>query len=166
MKDEQNERWRELIWRRELSPAERARLRAWLKDNPAARPDWELESSLTDALGRLPDVPVPSNFTSLVLQATKREDHAVATHHGITWFVWSRRPRWLPKIGFAAILVGAGLISYRHQVLAVQRAALAQSVVTVSGVASLPGPKILKDFEAIRALDQTPPDVELLRLLK
>jgi len=43
---------------------------------------------------------------------------------------------------------------------------LAQSVVTVSGVASLPGPKILKDFEAIRALDQTPPDVELLRLLK
>jgi len=57
------------------------------------------------------------------------------------------------------------LISYHHQVLASQRA-IAQSLVTVSRVASVPSPKILKDFEAIRALDQIPPDTELLRLFK
>jgi anti-sigma factor RsiW len=165
MKDEWNEQWRELSWRRDLTPAERERLRAWLRAHPEARPDWELEAGLTEALRRLPDVAVPTNFTSLVLRAVERETGA-ERHHGIAWFVWSRRPRWLPRIGFAAILVGAGLISYRHEVLAVQRAAMAQSVATVSGVASLPSPKILKDFEAIRALDQTPPDVELLRLLK
>ena len=166
MKNDQNDQWREWIWRRELPPAQRERLRAWLKAHPEARPDWQLEAGLTEALGRLPDVPVPSNFTALVLQAVEC-DTAAGRHHGLTWFVWSRRPRWLPRIGFAAILVGAGLISYHYEVQAVQRAAMAQSAVTVSGVAAaLPGPKILKDFEAIRALGQTPPDVDLLRLFK
>ena len=81
------------------------------------------------------------------------------------WFAWSRRPRWLPRIGFAALLLMATLLSYRHQVLATQRAAIARSVVTVSGVAAQPSPKILKDFEAIRALNETGPDLDLLRLL-
>ena len=166
MNDKRNERWRELSWRHSLPPAERERRRAWLADHPESRAEWEVEAGLTEALDRLPNVPVSSNFTSLVMRQIEREASARAPHAGVTWFVWSRRPRWLPKIGFAAILVGAGLISYHHQVLAVQRAAVAQSVVTVSGVASLPSPRFLKDFDAIRALDQTPPDVELLRLLK
>ena len=166
MQDHRNDGWRESLWRQKVSPAERERRRAWLAAHPEARAEGELEARLTRALGRLSDAPVPSNFTALVLQAVERERAVAARPHGVPWFAWSRRPRWLPRIGFAALLVGAGLLSYRHQVLAVQRAALAQSVVTVSGVAPLANPKILRDFDAIRALDQTPPDVELLRLFK
>ena len=62
--------------------------------------------------------------------------------------------------------MGSGLISY-HQVLAVQqRAQIARSVVAVSDVASFPGPGILKDFDAICAMDGAQADVQLLQLLK
>jgi hypothetical protein len=44
---------------------------------------------------------------------------------------------------------------------------LAKSVAAISEVSSLPGPEILKDFDAIRQLTPTPPpDTELLALLQ
>ena len=44
---------------------------------------------------------------------------------------------------------------------------LAKSVATVSQVASLPGPDVLKDFDAIQQLNRSPaPDTELLALLQ
>jgi len=166
MKDNRDEQWRERAWRQGLSPADRERVRDWLRAHPEVREEWVMERLLTGALGRLPDAAVPSNFAARVAAEIARVDAAAARGQAAGWFAWRRRPIWLPRLGFAALLLGTGFFSYRHQVLAEQRAAMVRSVVTVSEVAPLPGPRILKDFEAIRAMDQTPPDVDLLRLLK
>src|SRR6516225_12355183 len=61
---------RELIWRRKLTEAERAELQT----KPDNHADLEFESRLTEELDRLPDKPVPSNFTARVLQAIEREE--------------------------------------------------------------------------------------------
>ena len=47
-------------WRRRLTPAEEASVRAWLAQHPESKADWELESQVSAALEKLPDVPVPS----------------------------------------------------------------------------------------------------------
>lgn len=156
---------RELSWRRTLSTAEEAELRKWLAAHPEAQADWEAETGLNAALGRLPDVPVPGNFTARVLQAVEREAAAELRRSQSNWLTWLRL-RWLPKAAFAAIVVGAGLLSY-HQVQAAHRKKLAESVAAVSAVASLPSPDILKDFDAIQASNRTPaPDEQLLTVLQ
>jgi len=153
--------WRELSWRRKLTPAERADLRAWLAAHPEAQADWETEAALSEALERLPDVAVPSNFTALVLQAA-----AASPRHRLPWLVWRRRLRWLPKLAFAVVILGGSVVSY-HQVLAFQRAQLAKSLVAISDVTTLPSPLVLTNFEAIQIMDRTPPaDLQLLQLLK
>jgi hypothetical protein len=80
----------------------------------------------------------------------------------LTW-LWLR---WLPKAAFAAVIVGVGLLSF-HQVQAAHRKKLVESVAAVSAVSSLPGSDILRDFDAIRALNPTPaPDEQLLAVLQ
>ncbi len=156
---------RELSWQRKLTEAEEARLRAWLAAHPDAQADWEAEAGLNAALDRLPDVPVPSNFTARVVQAAEREAAAHERRPGWNWGGWPRL-RWLPKAAFAAVILGAGLVSY-HQFQAARFAAYAHSVAAVSDVSSLPSPEILRDFDTIRALNPTPPpDEQLLALLQ
>ena len=99
---------RELSWRRKLTGAEEAELRAWLAAHPEAQADWEAEAGLNAALGRLPDVPVPSNFTARVLQAAEREAAAELRRPGWKWRVWPRL-RWLPKVAFAGHRPGRGV---------------------------------------------------------
>jgi hypothetical protein len=162
--EQTNERWRELSWRRKLTPAQAAELRAWLAEHPQARADWQAEAALNQALDQLPDAPVPGNFTALVLQALERETAAAASRPRFSWLAWRPRLRWLPKMAVFAIFLGVSLLSY-HQVLAIQRAQLARSLVAISDVAS-PSPQILTNFEAIQLLDRAPPaDTELLQLL-
>ncbi len=158
--------WLELSWRRKLTPAERAELGAWLAAHPEAQADWEAEAALTEALARLPDVAVPSNFTTLVLDAAGRETAAAWPRRRLQWLAWPRRLPWLPKLAFAVVILGGSVLSY-HQVLAFQRAQLARSLVTISDVATLPSPLILTNFEAIQVMNRTPPaDLELLELLR
>ena len=72
----------------------------------------------------------------------------------------------MPKVAFAVVIVGAGFVSYQ-KVEAANRRKLAESVAVVSSVSSLPSPDILKDFDAIRALNSTPPpDEELLMVFQ
>ena len=156
---------RELSWRRKLNAAEQAELRTWLAAHPEAQADWEAEAGLNAALGRLPDAPVPSNFTARVVQAVEREAVAELHRPQGNWLTWLRR-RWLPKAAFAVIVLGAGLLSY-HEVQASYRKKLVQSVAAVSAVSSLPSPDILKDFDAIQALNASPtPDEQLLTVLQ
>jgi hypothetical protein len=159
------ERWRELSWRRKLTPAQQAELRAWLAEHPQALADCQAEAALNRALDQLPDAALPGNFTALVVQAVGRETAAASRRPRFPWLAWlGWRPRlpWLPKIAFVPIVLGASFLSY-HQVLAIQRAQIARSLVAISDVASLPSPQILTNFEAIRVLDRTPPaDSELL----
>src|SRR2546427_12592788 len=99
---------RERSWRRKLSLAEETELRAWLEAHPESQGDWEAELGLTQGLGRLPDAPVPSNFTARVLEAVERETAAGESRaRGSKWRAWLGRVRWLPRAGFAVIALGA-----------------------------------------------------------
>ena len=156
----------ELRWRRKLTAAEEAELRDLLAAHPEAQADWAAEAGLSELLDRLPDAPVATNFTARVLQAIERDATAQARRPALFWR-WLHRPRgWLPRVAFGAVVIGAGLLSY-HEAATARRAQLARSVALVSDVSSLPSPRILQDFDAIRALPPTPPaDEQLLALLK
>jgi anti-sigma factor RsiW len=144
---------REATWRK-LSEAKAAELQAWLSAHPEAQAEWDTDVGLTDALTRLPDAPVASNFTARVLHAVEREGTAESQTPALTlWQRWQRRWKWA-LAGAAAVAV-AGLLVV-HQQQDARRAELANSVVKVSSVVSLPSPAILQDFEAIRALKTTP----------
>jgi anti-sigma factor RsiW len=150
----------ESSWRRKLTDAELAELSAWLAANAGARADWERESALNAALTRLPDVPVPSNFTARVLQAVERE---ASLPHGWSW-------NWhvlVPRIALATVVVVfAGLAIHHHDIYS-QRAALVKSVALVTGGQPVPSPEALEIFDAIRRMSQPQPaDDELLTLMQ
>jgi anti-sigma factor RsiW len=155
---------RELLetgWRRQLTASEEAELEVWLAAHPEAQLDWETESALTKGLVGLPDVPVATNFTTRVLQEIERKPAPARL-----WkWKWSR-PSLVPKAAILMVALSLGLLISRQQAMA-RRLELAQSVATVSKVASLPSPEILEDFEVIRRLNfNPPPDEELIALLK
>ena len=151
---------RESSWRRKLTEAEQAGLRAHLAANPDARAGWEMESALTTAFARLPDAPMPSNFTARVLEAVERE---AARPPG-----WSWNWRGLaPRIAFAAVMVGfAGLAIHHHEIYS-ERVALVRSVALATGGQPVPSPDALENFDAIRRMSQPQPaDDELLALMQ
>lgn len=149
---------------RKLTAAEEADLRAWLAEHPDRQGDWEAESRLTEILSRLPDVPVPNNFTARVLQAVERETQVAAKpqRNGTRWFF----RLFVPRLAVAAVIFGVALLSY-HEHESAKRAQLVQGVKVVAGVSSLPSPEILQDFDTIRQMSSTPgPDPELIALMK
>ena len=158
-------RLREIHWQRKLSSSEKTELQAWLAAHPEARAQWAIEEKLSIALGQLSDVPVASNFTARVLQAVER-DAAVAVSRQRGPWRWSWRLRWLPRFAVTAVVLGAGFASYR-ELVSLKFSRYGQSVAAVSNVSSLPGPDVLRDFDAIRALNRTPAaDEDLLAALK
>ena len=158
------QRLREIAWRRKLTDAEQAELRARLAAHPEARDDWEKEAALSEWLTRLPPSPVPSNFIARVLQAVQR-DAVEAEREGSPRWPWVWRV-FMPRFATPVVLVVAGLFAYQHHVQA-RRVELAQSVVAVVDVRSLLSPQFVKDFDAIRCLRPPPPaDQELLALMQ
>src|SRR5262245_39886367 len=75
-------------WRRGLTEEEQTQLTTWFTLHPEARAAWEEEAALNRSLQELPDVPVASNFTSLVLQAAQREAALATTRPRRPW--WQR----------------------------------------------------------------------------
>ena len=158
------EKLREINWRRKLNSAEERELREWLAAHPEAHESLELETGLTEALGKMADVPVASNFTARVLQAVEREAMAEARGGEPQRKLWRMLPRWLPRVASATLVVMAGLLAYLHNnsVEAKQRALVQR----VAGV-PLPSPEILTNFDAIRIVSATPaPDEQLLALFQ
>ena len=151
-------------WRHSLTAAEEASVRAWLAQHPESRADWDLETQLSEALEKLPEVPVPSNFTARVLQAIDREAPAARQSPSRTpWFMRLL----LPRIAVAMVALGIFVVYHEHSATTAQRAELVWGVKVVSGVASLPGPEILQDFDTIRQMPaSTGPDQELIALMK
>lgn len=148
---------RELVWRRKLTDAERAGLGA----QPEVQADLEIESRLSEALARLPDAPMPSNFTARVLQAVEREN---MRPRAINWF-WTWRVL-VPRVAVAAVVIAfAGLGIHRHELNA-YRATLARNVMLVAKAQPLPSVDALKNFNAIRRMSQPRADDELLVLLQ
>jgi len=163
MNDPLYQRLLEARWRRKLTASEEAELRAWLAAHPEMEADWLAESGLGGVLSSLPDAPVPTNFTARVLNAVNQEP--AGSRPATTGWRWAWH-RFLPRAAVAVLVAATGLITYeRHEAL--QRAVLARNVATVADVAAVPNPELMKDFEAVRRLDQTPPaDEELLALLR
>src|SRR5258708_17937194 len=96
---------REAGWRRKLTSAEEAQVRAWLAANPEAQQDWESEAAMNEVLSGLPDAVVPSNFTARVMAAVERE-RVRATHvPGRQGAVWRLRWRWLSRAALAAMIL-------------------------------------------------------------
>ncbi len=157
------QRLRELSWRRPLTAAEQAELRAWLVVHPGAQVEAEAEAALSEALARLPDAPVPSNFTARVWQTIERDDTTKVR-------ATVPRPAWwwrviVPRLAVVTAVVGAGLLVYRHN-KAVQQVELAKSFLVVASP-SLADPKVIEDFEVICQLSPpTAADEELLKLME
>jgi len=158
---------REASWRRKLTEAEQAELRAHLAAQPEAPADWDAEVALTEGLNRLSAVPVASNFTARVLQAVERQTAVQSRSRMARWSDWWPSLRWAPATASAVLVVGVSLLVFHSQQVAT-RMEVAESLVAVADVKSLPAhAEILKDFEAIRRLSQTPPaDEELIALLQ
>ena len=166
MKDPQFEQWRQIGWRRKLTPDEQQQLEAWLLAHPEEQFDLESEADLTEALSRLPSVPVPSNFTARVLEAAQRDQAAAhrALRPASSLGSWWRK--WLPKAAVAAVALAAGVLSYNH-LQEEHRAEVARSLTAVSQIPAVQSTDILSDFDTIAAMD-TPPvaDEELLRVMQ
>jgi anti-sigma factor RsiW len=163
MKDnELHSKLRESGWRRKLTEAEQAGLRAYLAANPDARADWEMESALNAALTQLPDASVPSNFTARVLQAVEREEARSRA--------WSWRWNWhtlVPRVAFAAAVIAFTGLAFQHHETYRQRVALARNVALVTMGQPMPSPEALENFDAIRRMNQPQhADDELLALMQ
>ncbi|SRR5882724_8006778 len=155
---------RERSWRRELNTDEEAALRGWLAKHPEAQADWESEVALNEALRRLPDAPLSSNFTARVLQAVQLDQAAESRRSRRVRFVLWRRLVW--RFGLAGVIGAAGFFAVEHFRLAHLRAQVRQSIVAVSAVSSLPNADILENFEAIRLSAAPAADEKLLSLLQ
>jgi len=157
MKNEPSQdRLRELIWRRKLTESERAEMHR----QPQIQEDLELESQLTEGLSRLPDTPVPLNFTTLVLQAIEREE---IRPRPVFW-QWSWRVL-VPRLAVGvAVLSIAGLTYQRYEFH--QRAELAKNVALAAEAQPLPSVEALKNFDAIQRMSQPRADEKLLALLQ
>lgn len=163
MPDPVYQRLRELSWRRPLTAAEEAELRAWLVAHPEAQAEMEAEQALTQALARLPEAPVASNFTARVWQTIERDAAPESRSGGPRLAAW-----WhglVPRFAVVTIAVGAGLLAYRHHESA-QQAELVKSFLAVASP-SLADPKVIADFDVICQLSPpTAADEELLKLME
>jgi anti-sigma factor RsiW len=162
--DPTDNRLQELYWRRHRSPAEAAELAARLAARPDAAGRGQEEIALNHLLDHLPDAPVPGNFTARVMQDIERE-RAAAERQPARLRPWWQRPL-LPRLAFAALLLGGGLFAYqRHLVTQQQRVAADLMAATEPG--ALLSVEVLQDFDLIARLGpQIQPDTELLSLLQ
>ena len=124
--------------------------------------DLELEARLTRALARLPDVAVPSNFTSRLMQAVDLEESRRSRRWSFGWN-WHAL---LPRLAVTGDLVMpfAGL-TVRHYELAAWRNTLARNAAMTSSQ-PLPSVEALQNFDAIQRMSQPGADQELLALMK
>ena len=154
--------------RGELSASEKREFDRRLESEPALREAWLLEQNLERALGRLPNIPVSSNFTSLVLQSVRSEQSSSpASRAG--WF----RVRF-PRLATGLAVVALTGFLTLHQYRRAQDQEMARSVGSFTQVASALSPEqrpglAFQDFEAIQRYSlpsESELDLELLAALQ
>jgi len=155
MKTQNDQAWREIRWRRPLTPAEMAGHQRWLAEHPGHAAAWEDEEALSLLLEGLPETPVSSNFTARVWEAVAAEERraASAPPRGFSWRGWWERA--LPRLawgGVAAAVVLAGV----HQYRGLERARVARDMARIALVATLPPAEVFADFDAITQLATRP----------
>ena len=133
----------ESLWRRKLSETEHADLRT--------QPELELEARLTDALTRISNAPVPSNFTARVLDAIELEEMQAARSRSRAW---NWRLLW-PRVAVAAaVLIFAGVSVQRYEANS-HRFILAKNVAQVAASQPQPSMDALENLDAIQRMSQS-----------
>jgi hypothetical protein len=124
--------------------------------SPDALQQWEEEQQLSCLLERLPDTPLPADFTDRVLQALdERPAAAPAVHWSDLLRAWITRATWTPRMAVVALILLLVLVIWigRNQVarqqLASSVATITRPVQEVAEATQLPPVEILQDFEAI-----------------
>ncbi|MEJ0090937.1 MAG: hypothetical protein WDM80_14490 [Limisphaerales bacterium] len=121
-----------------------------------------IQNELHDLLARLPDAPVPSNFTARLMQAVELEESRPARRRSFGWN-WQAL---LPRLAVtAAVVLFAGL-TLRHYEQTVRRTTLARNIAVVAGSQPSPSMDALKNFDAIQRMSQPRADDELLALMQ
>jgi anti-sigma factor RsiW len=162
MNDPVYQRLREIAWRRKLTEAEEVELRAWLAAHPEAAAECEVELALSDALAKLPDASMPTNFAARVLREIEREEMRPASQRDWRWF-WRSL---VPRTAVAMLVIGGSFAGY-HQYRDHQRKAVGKSLLAVAEVKSMPTTDVLMNFDAIQKLNtESVADQELLALFK
>lgn len=138
-----------------LSSAEEQKWHALLRIDPGLRERFAEEQAIDRALAALPDAPISTNFTSLVLRAAEREQRS-HDREPVTWrFRWPLVRR---LVGAAAVLLltVTGLQTYRnHQASREEMAMNVQSFSAFAAAVSsskTPAEEVFEDFEAIQRL--------------
>jgi len=167
MNEHDDNRLRELGWRRTLTPAEQALLQRLRAQDPEAEPAWEAEAALTALLDRLPDAPLASNFTAQVLRAVERASPEPAGRGGIWEAVRARLRPLLPRVAWSVGLIAAILLVWQRYELAQHESMMAGAASLLQAAALSEPQDVMQDFEVIQQLDQLPParDRELLTAL-
>ena len=154
--------------RGKLSAEEQVRFEQRLQQDGGLRQRFEEEKALERLLDQVPPLPVPSNFTALVLRAV-REDQRKAVKSG---------PRSWWRFSFArvaaglAVVVAAGFFAiqqYREAELEQMTRSVSAFAEVTSAINSEKTPSIalLQDFDAIQKLPQDGElDLELLANLQ
>jgi anti-sigma factor RsiW len=152
-----------------LSQPEEREFQALLRSDPAFHAEWQLERALDHALAALPDAPVSTNFTSLVLQAALHQESPQA-RPARPWFR-SLVAKLAAGLATLAVLALA-LVQQRE---GAQRRELAATVNAFTDVASVVGidqassTDVFENFEAIQLLSlpaESELDLELLVALQ
>jgi hypothetical protein len=142
------QRWCEIAWRRPLTEAEQAELRAYLGAHPELQLEAELDEKLNQILAQTAP-PVSSNFTARVWQEIEREQPSgnVLRSDATKWG-WRKL---LPRLAVVVVLVVGGLVLYRQQVVTRQNE-LAQAARQMAQVEDWSVTVWLTDFETIASL--------------
>ena len=119
-----------------------------------------LEARLNAALRRLPDAPVPSNFTARVLGAIDLEENDSARSHGWNWRLL------FPRVAVAAaVLIFAGVSIDRYETHS-HRIALVKNLALVASTRT-PSVDALENLDAIQGMSQSGhADNDLLAVLQ
>jgi anti-sigma factor RsiW len=166
MNDSEYRKLIEAGWRRRLTHEEQARLNAWLTEHTDLRADWEAETALNEALARLPDAPLSSNFTAQTMQAIDTElAQANRKRSLLDRLKAFFRPQ-APRVAWTLLLI-TFLWLGMHQHQKASRHELATGLAALANVAALPDPKALQDLDAVQHLSQLPAreDEELFKVL-
>jgi len=150
-------------WRRPLTEEEQMQLNAWLATRPEARAAWEEDAALNRSLQNLPDAPLSSNFTALVMQAVQRQALPTPrTHSAVRLRLWWRRLSWgvaCATVAISAVWVG---LQQHHHNNELRAREVATGLAVLANVTTLSDPAVLSDFDAIQRLSLTSDDDEEL----
>jgi hypothetical protein len=152
MQDSIHDELLDLSRRQVLSAAQKSRLQMILVKHPELKETWEQDNLLNLTLHHLPDCPLSSNFTALVLQAVTQPQSAKRRTRAAGWLqfiCWD----WMRPAAATMIIMGVGLAGYNYH-RQQSRWEMARSLVAIASLTELASPNLVKDFDLIQRLNQ------------